>query len=705
MYFKQTTISLLKIVAFIVAVGFATRIMLLCMPITDAHFPVIDYAKVFLFGFLNDVCIAVIFCVLMEIHLLFLGDGKYKKPLGYIILGLLLCLLGYLCFFKTVLDEYGLNAVPLTAKIIVGSAAMLFAVMFFKPKIRQNLRFALYSLLFFIYIFLFSFNIFSEFFFWNEFGVRYNFIAVDYLIYTHEVIGNIFESYPIIPMFAILVVITLIITYFFIRNSRKYFKNFMNLQEKIFHFVIYAVLFISAIFLLKFNEKFETSESVFANEIQSNGLYKFYKAAKSATLSYEKFYPQIPDNKAFEIINSMYVAPPLTPPQKGGESSPSPGKLEGADILPEIRKNVVLITIESLSGDFLSHFGNTKNITPNLDKLAEEGMFFTQLFATGNRTVRGLEALTLSFPPTAGESIVKRENNGNYFSTGHIFREKGYTTQYLYGGFAYFDNMRDFYENNDYQVIDRSNFSKDEITFANIWGVCDEDMFNKALKIFDENARSGKPFFAQIMSVSNHRPFTYPDGKIDIPSDSKSRNGGVKYSDYAVGKFIEDAKKREWFDNTIFVIIADHCASSQGKTSIPLEKYHIPAIIYAPNFIEPQKIDKVVSQIDIMPTLLGLMNFSYESKFYGQNVLDTNFIPRAFAATYQDLGYFRDNILTVLSPTKKVLQYQILPDSAYNYPAVKMSEINQKYVDEAIAHYQTTVYIIENEKNKLKGKR
>ena len=691
MYFKQTTVSLFKIVAFIVAMGIVTRIMLLCMPITDAHFPVIDYAKVFFFGFLNDICIAVIVVVLMEIHLLFLGDSKYKKPFGYIILSLLVCLLGYICFFKTVFDEYGVSAVPLIAKLVVGVTAVLFAVLLFKPNMRQNLRFGLYSVLFFIYIFLFSFNVFSEFFFWNEFGVRYNFIAVDYLIYTHDVIGNIFESYPIIPMFAILVVITLIITYFFVKNARKYFKKFMNLTGKLIHFVIYAALFVSAVFLLSFNEKFETSDNVFANEIQSNGLYKFYKAAKNATLSYENFYPQISENKAFEIINSMY------------------SNIDGlqnvkniTDSLPEIKKNVVLITIESLSSDFLAHFGNTKNITPNLDKLADEGMFFTQLFATGNRTVRGLEALTLSLPPTAGESIVKRENNGNFFSTGHIFRQMGYTTQYLYGGFAYFDNMRDFYENNDYQVIDRSNFAKEEITFANIWGVCDEDMFKKALKIFDENAKSGKPFFAQIMSVSNHRPFTYPDGKIDIPSNSKSRNGGVKYSDYAIGKFIEEAKKHSWFDNTIFVIIADHCASSQGKTSIPLEKYHIPAIIYAPNFIEPQKIDKVVSQIDIMPTLLGLLHFSYESKFYGQNALDNGFQPRAFAATYQDLGYFRDNILTVLSPTKKISQYEIHPDFEYNYHAVKMSEINQKYVDEAIAHYQTAVYVIDNEKNKLK---
>ncbi|MCL1937825.1 MAG: sulfatase-like hydrolase/transferase [Candidatus Azobacteroides sp.] len=690
MNFKQTSISIFKIVAFIVALGFITRIMLLCLPITDAHFPAIDYVKVFLFGFVNDVCIAIIASIFMELHLLFSSNKKYKKPFGYLILGLLLCLLGYLYFFKTIFDEYG-NAAPLVAKLVVGLATLIFAIFLFFPKTRQNFRFGLFSMLFFVYVFLFLLNVVSEYFFWNEFGVRYNFIAVDYLVYTNEVIGNIFESYPIIPMLVVLVAISLIITYLFVKNSRKEFKYFMNWRGKLVHFLIYGMFFVSALYLLKGAEKFETSDSVFANEIQSNGLYKFYKAAKSASLSFEEFYQQIPEYKAFAITNSIYQ------------------NIEGlqnvkiiTDSLPEIKKNVVLVTIESLSGSFLAHFGNKENITPNLDQLADEGIFFTQLFATGNRTVRGLEALTLSLPPTAGESIVKRENNGDYFSTGYVFRQKGYTTQFLYGGFSYFDNMKKFYEGNGYQVIDRNMFDKDEITFANIWGVCDEDMFRKALKVFDENAQSGKPFFAQIMSVSNHRPFTYPDGKIDIPGNVKSRAGGVKYTDYAIGKFMEEAKKRSWFENTIFIFTADHCASSQGKTSIPLVNYHIPAILYAPDFIEPQQITKVASQIDLLPTLFGLLHFSYESKFYGQNVFDSAYQPRALAATYEELGYFRDSILTILSPVKKISQYVIQSDSTYHYPATKILEINPKYADEAIAHYQTAVYIIENEKNKIK---
>ncbi|MDR3273485.1 MAG: LTA synthase family protein [Flavobacteriaceae bacterium] len=685
-----TFFAFTKLAFFYIIIGLITRIVLISLPITDNSFPIEDYFKIFFIGIVNDFCIALIAFVFFEIHLLFLSDSKYRNPWGYLIFTALLGILAYLFFFKTIFDEYG-SAAPLVAKIFIGLKTFLFGLFLFFPSLRKGLRYGIYSAIFFLYIFLILFNAFAEFFFWNEFGLRYNFIAVDYLIYTHEVIGNIFESYPMIPMLSVLFLISLLITILFVKKHLKYFENFMSFKAKLFQIVIYAAIFTGAIFLLPFTGKQETSNNVFVNELQANGLYKFYKAFNNQSLDYETFYNKLPEKQAFDLTNKLY---------RNSFSGLQNTKII-QDSLPEIKKNVVLVTIESLSGSYLQHFGSDKNLTPNLDKLADEGMFFTQLFATGNRTVRGLEALTLCLPPSAGESIVKRENNGGLFSTGFVLRSKGYATQFLYGGFGYFDNMRDFYQNNGYQVIDRSSFSKNEIAFANIWGVCDEDMFNKALKIFDLNAATGKPFFAQIMTVSNHRPFTYPDGRIDIPSDAKSREGGVKYTDYAIGKFVENAKKHSWFSNTVFVFVADHCASSQGKVSLPMDKYHIPAVIYAPNFIQPQKVTKVVSQIDLMPTLFGLLHFSYTSHFYGQDVLKPDYQLRAFASTYQDLGYLKGNILTVLSPNRKVNQYVIPFDSNYEYPMTKIENINQTLAEEAVANYQTSSYLIKNNKLKM----
>lgn len=319
-------------------------------------------------------------------------------------------------------------------------------------------------------------------------------------------------------------------------------------------------------------------------------------------------------------------------------------------------------------------------------------MFFTQTYATGNRTVRGLEAITLSIPPSPGESVVKRVDNKNKVTTASVFLEKGYQVKYLYGGDAYFDNMKDFFSGNGYDIVDKSNFNDEAITFDNIWGVCDEDMYRKAIEVMNEEAQQNKPFFNHIMTVSNHRPFTYPEGKIDISGQAKSRDGGVKYTDYSIKKFFEMAQKQAWFSNTVFVIVADHCASSAGKTELPLDKYRIPALIYAPGFVAPQEYQTLMSQIDVMPTLFGLLNFEYTSSFYGTNVLDSNYVPRAFIATYQDLGFIKDNTLTILSANQKVRQYTY-EQTNLREPKTTLTPVaapNQKRVEEATSFYQMT---------------
>ena len=207
------------------------------------------------------------------------------------------------------------------------------------------------------------------------------------------------------------------------------------------------------------------------------------------------------------------------------------------------------------------------------------------------------------------------------------------------------------------------------------------------------------------MTVSNHRPFTYPNGKIDIPGDVKSRDGGVKYTDYAMKKFFEMAKKQPWFANTVFVILADHCASSAGKTELPVEKYRIPAMIYSPGS-KPQKYTNLMSQIDIMPTLFGLLNFDYQSKFYGQDVLKPDYKPRALIATYQDLGLIKDNVLTVISPKQKVKQFQltlkpnqkVARDFQIHYDQIVLKKERPDLINETISYYQTASDLLKKKK-------
>ena len=676
---------------FYIILSLILRIIFIFHPITTASFGILESLKILSVGLVTDIFVFILASSFLAVYFLFLSNSKYKKPYGYLIFGVLVLAFIYTAFVPgNILKQYG-GSFPEVAIAFVGLKTLLFGLMLFLPTQRIRIRNILYFITLFLYVLLIIFNAVSEYFFWNEFGVRYNFIAVDYLIYTNEVIGNIMESYPVVPLFSAILALTLFVTWFIFKNTKNELLTLLNFKQKLILLGSFLLLCGLSLFAIPQFDKIK-SDNTFAQEIQANGLPKFYHAFTHNELDYFQFYPTLNQKIAEENFLKQFQPPTL--------------EREIVSENPELKKNVVLISIESLSADFMEHYGNTQKITPFLDSLATKSLMFTNLYATGNRTVRGLEALTLCIPPTAGESVIKREKeNKNKFTTGSVFKSKGYSVKYLYGGYSYFDNMKDFYAGNGYEIVDRDNFTPEEITFANVWGVCDEDMAKKAISEMNKDYKAGKPFFHHWMTVSNHRPFTYPEGKIDIPADSKSRKGGVKYTDYSIMKFFEMAQKQPWFKNTVFVIVADHCSSSAGKTELPMDKYRIPAMIYAPEFVAPQKFSQVTSQIDVMPTVLGLLNFKYQSKFLGQDVFSKNFVPRAYIATYQDLGFIKDNYLTVISPTKNIKQYQLIQKPNTNtstqfniYYTENLLQDNPRkdLVNQTISNYQSTSFWLKN---------
>jgi phosphoglycerol transferase MdoB-like AlkP superfamily enzyme len=692
-YFKKFSPFVNLLLLFII-VNVVLRIVLLFHPITQSSFGILEIVKIFGFGLLSDVFVFVVASAFLWLYLLFLSNSKYEKPWGYVIFGSLLSLLIYVSFFNTILNEYG-GSLPEIGISFIALKTFLFGLLLFLPNYRKQIRLVLYCIAIFIFVLVIVQNAISEFFFWNEFGVRYNFIAVDYLIYTNTVIGNIMESYPVVPLFTGIGLLTALFTYFIVIHTKPFLYNLPSFSDKIKGLITYVILFIISLLVIPFLAEQEKSSNVFTNELQADGLYKFYVAFMTNELDYHKFYKTLPDAEAFAILKNQL-------PGISNQTTLRSIKSDSA----AIRKNVVLITIESYSAEYLKEFANEKKLTPFLDSIAKESLQFTNLYAVGNRTVRGLEAVTLCLPPSAAESVVKRTDNKEKFSTGSIFKQKGYTLKYMYGGDAYFDNMGDFFGGNGYDIIDKKTFAPEEISFSNIWGVCDEDMYRKAIKVMNSEAKKNKPFFNHIMTVSNHRPFTYPEGKIDISPKIKSRDGGVKYTDYALKQFFAMASKQSWFKNTVFVILADHCASSSGKTELPMDKYHIPAMIYAPGFIPAKEDTILMSQIDIMPTLFGLLNFSYQSKFYGQDVFSPEYKPRAFIATYQDLGLIKDDVLTIISPVKKVKQFQLISQPnpklkrGFNlfYEEKPMTKMRDDLVNETISYYQTSAYLLKNKK-------
>lgn len=691
--FLQKIKPFLYLGVFYLIISLIVRIIFFFHPITTASFGFFEIIKILLIGIVNDSFVFVLTCPFLALYFLFLSDSKYQKPYGHIILGALVLIFLYILLIpNNIFKQYG-GSIAEIALAFIGLKIIFFGLMLFLPEKRIKIRNTLYFITVFLYVLLIVFNAVSEYFFYNEFGLRYNFIAVDYLIYTNEVIGNIMESYPVVPLFLGIFAVAILITLFIYRKTKNELQELPNLKQKLILLGSFVALVGVSLLGLNFTTKIKPAD-VFEEEIQANGLPKFYWAFTHNELDYFQFYPEINEKQAERNFLSQFSEPKL---QRSITSDQ-----------PELKKNVVLISIESLSADFLQHYGNKQNLTPFLDSLADQSLMFTNLYATGNRTVRGLEALTLCIPPTAGESIIKRENNKNKFTTGSVFKSKGYDVKFLYGGYSYFDNMQDFFAGNGYGIVDRNNFKPEEITFANVWGVSDEDMAKKAIQTMNAEAKSGKPFFNHWMTVSNHRPFTYPEGRVDIPGNAKSREGGVKYTDYSLRKFFEMAKKQDWYKNTVFIIIADHCASSAGDTELPMDKYRIPAMIFSEGFIKPQKFTKTMSQIDVMPTLFGLLNFNYQSKFLGQDIFKKEFQPKAYVATYEDLGFIKDNYLMIISPVRKVKQYVLTqqkntlsPDFNIYFDETNVPAPNQnkKLIEETISAYQSTSYWLK--KNQL----
>ncbi len=544
---------------------------------------------------------------------------------------------------------------------------------------------------FFIIIYALVFDGVAEYLFFDEFGTRFNFIAVDYLVYTREVIGNIKESYPLPWIFSGVFCLTGIVFYFIKGYIALSFTTTSTLNQRLRRGLLFAALPVLAFLFV--NLSFTAiSKNSYANELAGNGIYDLFAAFRNNELDFEKFYLTRGQDVALARLRNLISEKNNRFLHKDTDNitriinNPASEK----------KLNVIVVVEESLSAEYPGAFGNKEGLTPNLDRLAKESLFFTQVYATGTRTVRGLEAITLSMPPLPGTSILKHPGNEGLFSWGSVMKDKGYDAKYIYGGYGYFDNMNYFFAHNGFEVVDRSDFARGEITFANIWGVCDEDLFRKVIREADKSWTARKPFFSMVLTTSNHRPYTYPSGKIDIPSGT-GRGGAVKYADYAFGELIAQARKRPWFADTLFVIVADHCASSAGKTDLPIKKYQIPLLVYSPVHVKPARVTTMASQIDIAPTVLGLLNFSYTTKFLGADILRMD--PgreRAFLSTYQKLGFLEGNSLVVLGPKKYLKCYSVDRKSG----SIAEAEAREEIVADALAYFQGTNYVYTNRFNR-----
>ncbi len=526
---------------------------------------------------------------------------------------------------------------------------------------------------------------FAEYYFFEEFRSRFNTVAVDYLLYPHEVFINIWDSYPVAVVVGICGALGAGWVVLMLRLFRGMWDQAVGGRSRLLYAAgavgVAAVLGSS----ITLKEIHVSSERVL-NEMANNGALSFASAFWTRNLDYAQFYPTLPREEAWQRVRRL-----LTEPNTTWEAAPESIRRRVTGDTSRPRLNVVLILEESLGSEFWGCLGRQEpTLTPEMDRLAEEeGMLFTHIYASGNRTVRGMEGVLSSFPPLPGDAIVKRNRSENVETLARTLKRDGYSTIFLYGGRGVFDGMRSFAMSNGYdRFIEQKHFEKP--TFSTIWGVCDEDLFARSIEEFRALSQSGQPFFGTVLSVSNHKPYTYPKGRIPEDPDARKRSHAVKYADFALGQFFKAARQQPFWTNTVFVVVADHGARVYGSPKIPIRSYEIPVLIAGPAVVQkPARISALGCSLDVGPTILGLIGRPYETLFFGRDLLQgqpSN--ERVLINHNRDIGLFARQRLIVYGLQKTLAYYRGDPKAGELEPFSSPSTTDEELARDGMALFQ-----------------
>lgn len=541
----------------------------------------------------------------------------------------------------------------------------------------------------------------------KQYDTRPNRIFLDYLIYPKEVMGTLFKSY----LGSIILTCAVMGSFIFFLVKKR--KSLFGTPYAVYKLKL--VLFLPVAFLVFFGARgsltskrpINASNAVFSFDQLTNcmGLNSLYTVAFAAySLKNEdnpaKMYGKMEAKEAYTRVKKYMTAKP-------GDFTDAEFPLlhtQTPDTVNAEPMNVVIFLQESLGAEYVGSLGG-KPLTPNFDKLTNEGMLFTNLYCTGTRSVRGIEAVVTGFLPSPSESVVKLSNSqSGFFTLADLFKDKGYDTSFIYGGMANFDNMASFFNGNGFDnIIDEEDFNNDGNKYAlkGTWGYSDEDLVVKANEYFKN--RKGKPFFSLMFSTSNHEPFEFPDGRIQQFDKQKNTvNNAMKYADFAIGKFFELAKKEDYFKNTLFIVVADHNTRTYGKHLVPIHKFHIPALIIAPGVAKGVKYNKLCSQIDLAPTILDMIGMKTETPMPGRNLKQLKAdAPGRSIMQFHEINAFRvGDQVVIMQPKKEALQFRIKNDTV-----LEPVPLDKELAKDALAHVTAASDSYSQRKYKIKHKK
>ncbi len=544
----------------------------------------------------------------------------------------------------------------------------------------------------------------------DEYGVRPNHIYVEYLIYPKEIVNMMLSGHKLLIS---LVFCILIASFYGLFSMNQYFvENYQTISP-----ILSGVIFVLGLVVLPLCVR-----STLGHRPMNPTMISFCQNPLINTLplnsTYSAMYAltHLNQNKlTLENIHSFADEKDIIKYGKElaiNHSYKFPDELIAKNpflqhITPQSKtpKNLVIILMESLGAEFIESLGG-KPLTPNIENLKHHGWFFENMYAAGHRSIRGIEAVVCGFPPSPINSTVKLPKpSAEYANLPALLKEKGYSTSFIYGGESHFDNMRGYFlENGVDEIIDEKDYKNP--SFVGSWGVCDEDLFDRANERFEQYNKEGKKFCSVVFTSSFHDPFDIPAGKVSLDnyqSNDPARHLGVKYADYAIGQFFKKAMNSSYYKDTIFLLIADHEHRVKSSDDFPISQFRIPALIMGSdnNYIDK----RIVSQIDMLPTLLSLCGYEGDVPCIGNNLTinnDNKKEGRAIMQYHNIFGFLENNKLTTLAPNANEGYYEV---DNNKIKTLNKDEQFEKYKQKAIALVNLGPYLYKNELLTLKYKK
>lgn len=533
-----------------------------------------------------------------------------------------------------------------------------------------------------------------------EYDARPNRLFFEYFSTPTEVIGMLMKGYWMQVLLATLVVVV------FAKYCWQWLRNDNKVDSKINPLGFFGLILVAAVIAIGIRSGVQHrpinpamvafSQDSMINTLPLNSTYSvlfaLYQMKNEASAA--KFYGSIDNDKMLEIIKSSMPKQAVFV----DENMPTLHSLKPSQKFNN--KNLIIVVEESLGAQFVGSLGG-KDLTPNIDSWKNRSWFFNQLYATGTRSARGLEAITTGFLPSPARAVLKLPKAQKHFYTlAQTLAQAGYENSFIYGGESHFDNMKGFFLGNGFvKAIDQNDYPNPE--FKGNWGVSDEDLFHYALSYLKQ--QTSQPKFSVIFSSSNHTPYEFPDGKIELyDAEKQTVNNAVKYADFALGQFLQQLEANGFMQNSVILVVADHDARVMGESLVPIEKFHIPGFIISPDVV-PQQDDTLISQIDLAPTLLSLLGINSPNPMIGQDLtqLPDDYQGRVMMQYANNQAFVYSDRAVVLQADKKPVLFAV-KDMKLDKPLENVID-GQQLTDIALAHAQFASWAYDKKKYTLGG--